>query len=242
MEQRVSKALKRVARGMSLRGAANGESAPYSGVRDAWKALGGDVDGPAWQAYRESLPPLPAEDPAAAPAAAADESPLGPRLKRKADRFGDGIPYGQHGSWGMFREGVKEMTDKISTGKVSPHEAHQQLAAVGVHVTEESLRKKARAAPGKSPVKGGVPPKLPWKLQREVHEQIVFFRKHDLPVTKPMIQTMMLAKLTDSEQERDFPKGISDEVYYSFLDRFDMNTEETKPLESDRDLWLTSKV
>ena len=53
---------------------------------------------------------------------------------------------------------------------------------------------------------------------------------------------MVLSKLTDEQQQELFPKGISNKVYYGFLDDFDLNTEETKPLESACDLWLTSTV
>ena len=49
-------------------------------------------------------------------------------------------------------------------------------------------------------------------------------------------------KLTEEQQAARFPNGITNKLYYKFLDNFDLNTEQTKPLEKDRDLWLTSKV
>ena len=135
MELGVARALQLVARGASIRGAATKEQVPYASVNKAWKALEGDTNGPAWQAFVESLPPPPAATPAAAPAAApaavpasaVSESPLGPRLKRKADRYGDAVPYGNHGLWGMYREGVKEMGTRVAAGELSPAEAHDRL-------------------------------------------------------------------------------------------------------------------
>ena len=239
----MASALKAIAYGATLRAAAEAERAPYTSLNRAWLQLEGDTKGPAWQAFVASLPPKP-QPPAAAPApaAAAEESPLGPRLKRKADRHGDAVPYGQHGEWGMFREGTKEMTTKIKEGQISPEDAQSQLAAVGVFTTTRSLSKKAKLAPGESPSKTGSGCKLDWDLQAEVHKEISVLRQHDLPVTKSMVKCMVLSKLTDEQQEELFPNGITNRVYYGFLDNFDTNTEDTKPLESDRDLWLTSKV
>ena len=241
MDQGLSRALQAVARGSGLRAAAREEGVPYSSLNKAWKALEGDVKGPAWQAYVATLAPAP--PPAAAPASAAApaESPLAPRLKRKADRHGDAVPYGQHGQWGSYRDGVKEMTQKISQGKISAAEASEQLEEAGVRVSEYSLDKKAKKAPGQSPVKGGVKMKMPKPLQSAVHEEIQVLRKHDLPVSKSLVKAMVLSKLTEEQQAEIFPKGMTNKVYYKFLDNYDMNTEQTKPLEKDRDLWLTSK-
>ena len=244
MEQGIAKALGAVARGSSLQAAARDTSVPYASLHKAWKALEGDTNGPAWQAFVTALPPLPAAAPtAAAPTAApVRESPLGPRLKRKAVRYGDAVPYGAHGLWGMVREGVKELTPKIAAGKLTPDEAHDLLEAEGVHVSANVLAKKAKLAPGASPVKTGPGGKLDYDLKKQVHDEITVLRAHDLPVTKEMVKVMVLSKLTDEEQDELFPKGITSKVYYGFLDNFDLNTEQTKPLESDRDLWLTSTV
>ena len=65
-------------------------------------------------------------------------------------------------------------------------------------------------------------------------------RKHDLPLSKGLVKTMILSKLTAEQQATRFPNGITNKVYYSFLDKFDLNTQQTKALEKDRDLWLTS--
>eukprot|EP00966_Prymnesium_polylepis_P140682 3249271-Prymnesium_polylepis.1 len=111
-------ALQRVARGATLHKASCDEEVPYSSLNKAWKALEGDSNGPAWQAFVAALPPAAAQPASApAPAAAVAESPLAPRLKRKADRHGDAVPYGQHGSTGMYREGVKEFSQKIHNGE-----------------------------------------------------------------------------------------------------------------------------
>eukprot|EP00966_Prymnesium_polylepis_P322214 7378479-Prymnesium_polylepis.3 len=245
-EQLVAQALEKVARGAGLREAIRDTpGAPYASLNKAWKAMGGDADGPAWHAYRASLPALPptALTPAAAPApAAVEESPLGPRLKRKASRYGDAVPYGKHGPWGMYREGAKEFSTKIAEGKVEPSDASAQLAAEGVYMSATTLAKKAKHAPGTSPTKGGATGKLSEEIQSKVHDEIAFLRKHDIPVTKCMVIALMLSHLTDEEQETLFPNGVSGKVYYAFLDHRDLNTVDTKPLESDRDLWLTSTV
>ena len=79
-------------------------------------------------------------------------------------------------------------------------------------------------------------------MKKRVHDEISVLRAHDLPVTKAMVKVMVMSRLTDEQQQEIFPNGVTDWVYYQFLDDFDLNTEETKPLESARDLWLTSKV
>eukprot|EP00966_Prymnesium_polylepis_P252083 5827843-Prymnesium_polylepis.1 len=244
VEQGVAKALQSVARGTSQRQAAADEGVPFSTLNKAWNAMEGASNGTAWQAFVAALPPVlpPSAAAPAAPAAAVVESPLGPRLRRNASRHGDAVPYGHHGEWGMYREGTKEMSTKIQEGKLTPEEAKDQLAAEGVYIGAESLRMKAKHAPGKSPVKAGQKQKLDWDLQEQVHTEIAMLRKYDLPVTKSLVKCMVLSKLTDEQQQELFPKGMTNRVYYTFLDNFDMNTEETKPLESDRDLWLTSKV
>ena len=152
------------------------------------------------------------------------------------------MPYGKHGPWGEFREGAKEMSQKIHDGEITAEDAHARLEAEGVHISAWQLRKKAKKAPGESPVKAGGKPKLDWDLKAKVHDEIKVLRAHDLPVSKTMVKVMVLSKLTDEQQEELFPNGVSDKVYNSFLDDFDLNTEETKPLESARDLWLTSSV
>eukprot|EP00966_Prymnesium_polylepis_P114538 2646556-Prymnesium_polylepis.1 len=210
----VAKALEAVARGASLRSASDTETAPYASLNRAWKALEGDTKGPAWQAYVASLPP-PAAAPvpaAPAPAAAADESPLGPRLKRKANRHGDAVPYGKHGTWGEYREGVKEMTSRIDKGELSAATACTRLAAEGVHISECQLSKKAKVAPGESPVKAGAAGKLDSvspELQKQVHEEIQVLRAHNLPVTKEMVCVMVLSRMTDEQQQELFPNGLT---------------------------------
>ena len=134
------------------------------------------------------------------------------------------------------------MTSKIKDGVVTPAEASSQLAAEGLTIAARVLGKKAAAAPGESPIKSGSTPKLSTATESAVAAEIALFRKHDLVVTKPTIKSMMLAKIQGTAEEELFPDGMTNEWYYGFLDRHDMSGADTKPLESDRDLWLTSKV
>ena len=211
MEQGLSRALQAVARGSSLRSASADEGVPYSSLNKAWKSLEGDTKGSAWQAYVATLPSVPPPATAApAPATAPVESPLMQRLKRKAVRHGDAVPYGQHGSWGLYREGMKEMTQKICRGEISTAEASKQLEAAGVRVSGCSLGRGAKIAPGQSPAKSGKSTLLDWSLQREVHEEIQVLRRHDLPVSKSLVKVMvLLSKLTEEQQTTLFPKGVS---------------------------------
>jgi len=241
MEAKVGDALRRVARGASLQAAARDSEAPYASLNKAWKAMGGDVGSPTWLAFAASLPPLaPTTQPTREPAV--DESPLGPRLKRLATRHGDGVPYGKHGPWGLYREGVKEMTSKIAEGKVSAGEAAEQLADEGVSIAARVLARKAKETPGESPVKPGPGTRLSPTTERALHKDIKFMRDHDVIVTKPMIKAMADARIKDTPEAEAFEDGaVGDAWYYGFLDRYDMHGDDTKPLESDRDLWLTSK-
>ena len=165
----ISKALQHRARGMSLHKAAEAEAVPYSSLRKAWKAMAGDSNGPAWKAFVAALPPAPPPATTPQPAAAIEEAPLGPRLRRKADRYGDAVPYGGHGEWGMYREGTKKMTKKISDGELTAAVAAELLAAEGVHITADHLNKLAKTAPGESPVKAGKKLKVAWDLQASVY-------------------------------------------------------------------------
>ena len=84
--------------------------------------MGGDSNSPAWQAFVKAVPPAQqlAGDPTPA---AVEESPLRDRLRRKAVRYGEAVPYGQKGEWRLFREGVKEMTAKMGAGTLTAAEA-----------------------------------------------------------------------------------------------------------------------
>lgn len=235
------RALLAVARGSSLQKAARDTPAPYASLHKSWKGLGGDVDSPSWQAFKLALPPLP-PTPEVETAPSPADSPLGPRLKRKADRHGDAVPYGCKGPRGMYREGTKEMTSKIANGVISPEEASSQLAAVGVKVAAATLERRARDAPGKSPDKGGRKLKLKVLTEKTLHDEIAFMRQHDITVTKSMIIAMATAKILETGESHVFKDGTpTDDWYYGYLDRYDMSSDDTKPLESDRDLWLTSK-
>ena len=207
--------------------------------------MGGNDDSDSWKAYVASLLPLPAtpSPPPPPQAEPTKESPLGPRLKRKADRYGDSVPYGKHGTWGMYREGTKEMSSKIAKGVISPADASAALAAEGVSIAARVLKRKAQEAPGESPSKTGTGVLLSFDTESAVHAEVAEIRKHDLPVTKVMVKSMANSRIRNTPEEALFSKdGVTDKWYYSFLNRFDMNTDDTKPLETDRDLWLTSKV
>ena len=230
---------------MPLRQAQRKYDAPWGSLHRAWVGLEGNINGEKWEAFKASCP-QPAQDAAdkddedALPGV---ESPLGPRLKRRANRYGDAVPYGNHGAWGLYREGVKEMTVKISTGKLTPAEACSLLAAENVHVSERSLEERARKCPGKSPVKAGRGTLLLEATERQIHTELDYLRTHDIPLTKQMSMNIATSLIQGTDEAKKFKNGrVSDDWYYGFLDRWDMNTGDTKPLESDRDLWLTSEV
>ena len=93
----VAKALRSIATGSSLRKAQREFDAPYSSLHKAWVELGGQQLTSTWMAFVKSVTPLaiaPSPDPEQS---TSGESPLGPRLARRAGRFGDAVPYGQHG-------------------------------------------------------------------------------------------------------------------------------------------------
>ena len=134
------------------------------------------------------------------------------------------------------------MSQKIHDGEIDAAEASSQLAAEGVHISARVLALKAATTPGESPVKAGAALKLSQATERSVANQVRDLRKHDLTVTKPTILAMVNAEIKGTTEEKLFPEGATDGWYYGFLDRNDMNGADTKPLESDRDLWLTSTV
>jgi len=243
VEQAISLALEDIARGVSQHQAAENHGAPYSSTNKAWRALGGHNGGTAWLAFCQSLPPAPPPaEPAQSAQSGVSESPLGPRLTRQAARYGDGVPYGQHGPWGLYREGVKEMTMKIAAGSITPTTASEELATVGVNIQPRMLKEKAKLAPGKSPVKGGRKRLLSPETESKINEEIRFYRQHDLPVTKPTVFAIANAAIANSGEQSKFgPNGVTNDWYYSFLDSKDCAVGDTRPLESDRDLWLTSK-
>ena len=118
--------------------------APYESVRRAYNAL--QEEEGAWEAFKRTIPQSPTRR-VPDPEIQEHESPLGPRLERRANRFGDAVPYGQHGAWGKYREGVKEMTMKIDAGKVTAEEASELLKQEDVFVSSLVLSRKARKAP-----------------------------------------------------------------------------------------------
>ena len=119
-KKKVSDGLQLLARGLTMRAASRNSDAPLTSLRSAAETLGFFEQSTTWKAFVESLPEEEAEQEDELPT---NDSPLGPTLERRATRYGDGVPYGNHGSWGKYREGVKEMTKQIHEGKVTPAEA-----------------------------------------------------------------------------------------------------------------------
>lgn len=50
-----------------------------------------------------------------------------------------------------------------------------------------------------------------------MHKEICELRRHDLPVTKSLVKSMVLSRLTEEDVAERFPKGVSNRVYYTFL-------------------------
>lgn len=198
VEKAISKALESRAKGMSLRGACRKWDAPYSSTHDA---LGKLMENPeTWEAFKKSVPASPPKP--KDPEIAESGSPLGPRLERRAIRYGDAVPYGHHGPWGFYREGVKEMTTKIDSGKVTPDEASSLLASEGVHVSALVLERKAKKAPGKSPIKAGSRRLISFEREEKIHQEIKFLRKHDIPVTKCTVKAIANSQIKGIRRTR----------------------------------------
>jgi len=238
-EEKLGRALRAVALGLTLRAATRDHDVAFSTLRAAWVEMGGAAGTDAWKAFVASFPkPAPP-----LPARTAPESPLGARLLRSASRYGDGVPYGQKGPWGMYREGLKEMTKRIDDGKLTAQQASELLAAEGVYASARSLAEKARVSAGKSPVKGGRQRLLTAETEDRIRSQIAFLRAHDIPVTKSTVMVFANDIILETGECKLFKGGVvSNDWYYPFLDHYDMHKGESQPLESERDLWLTSTV
>lgn len=236
--KKVAEGLKLLAEGIGIRAAARNADCPYGSLQFAAQKLGFHEKTDMWKAYVQSVLP---DDADADPEINDEESPLGPRLERRANRYGDAVPYGNKGPWGKYREGVKEMTQGVHDGKYSAAEAVSLLAMEGVRVSERVLMQKAKQAPGKSPVKMGAQKrKLGESTEESIAEEVRFYRKHDITVTRPTLQAIATSMLKDEEAAK-FKNGVvSNRWLYSFYDREDMNTGSSKSIESDRDLWTTS--
>eukprot|EP00966_Prymnesium_polylepis_P334729 7390099-Prymnesium_polylepis.1 len=165
------------------------------------------------------------------------------KLEEGANRFGDGVAYGSHGTRGMYREGVKLMTTEVSEGHLSAADASKQLAEVGVKVSGKTLLNRSRTNPGETPPLTNSP-WVPLHLEKEVYEEIAWLRSHGLVATMDDTILQMTLRVGGTEYEKkwtDFDQASYVGWYYNFLDRFDMSTTDLKPLETARGEWETSE-
>ena len=117
------------------------------------------------------------------------------------------------------------------------------MAVEGVHISETILERKAQSVPGQSPVKTGSTQWMPHNMEEEIHAEVKKLRAHDIPVFKDFIMGMANQMIEGTPAANKFPNGeVNDTWYYNFLDRKGMSPDILKPLEVDRDAWLTSKV
>lgn len=168
--------------------------------------------------------------------------------RAKADRLGDGRPYGNKGnSWGEYREGHKIATAAIAaTGRVTRANAaaaSARLAEAGVQISRSTLEQAAKQAPGESPVRmGDQHLKLPQGFVEEGRKIVLEMRELGVPNLKCMVMAELNAMIAGTRYEQLFEGGvITDRVSYSFLDRSDCFSADTKPLEDDRALWRHSQ-
>eukprot|EP00966_Prymnesium_polylepis_P193254 4479310-Prymnesium_polylepis.1 len=173
---------------------------------------------------------------------------LGVQIVRGATRLGDGRPYGSHGnSWGGYREGWKIATKALAaTGRVTranAEAASARLAEAGVKISRSSLEQGAKRAPGASPVRmGDQTLKLPHGFVEAGRKVVLEMRELDVPNLKCMLKAELNSMISGTKYESLFENGnITDRVYYSFLDRSDLFSADTKPLEDDRALWRHSQ-
>ena len=157
--------------------------------------------------------------------------------------MGDGRPYGSKGnSWGENREGHKIATAAIAAaGRVSRANstaASARLAEAGVQINRSTLEQAAKQAPGKSPIRmRDQTLKLPQGFVDEGRKIVLEMRELGVPNLKCMVMAELNAMIEGTRYEHLFEGGvITDRVYYSFLDRSDCFSADTKPLEDDRAL------
>ena len=90
------------------------------------------------------------------------------QLDASATRLGDGRPYLNGATWGLYREAFKMGTAVIAAGGRVTRKKAAAVAAllelVGVTISESTLYEGARSAPGESPARRGrtltLPPEL----------------------------------------------------------------------------------
>ena len=177
-----------------------------------------------------------------APAAAAKETPLKDRLRRGCTRLGDGVQYGKHGTMGMYREGVKWGTLQVAAGAPAAAISKTLKDDCGVTVTEKTLRKRAKTAPGKSPVRPGPEQLLTHDQETNIRRKIEVWRSIPLPVTYPSWCSMVEEEIAYGSRLHEAWMATTDHrrFYQSFLNHMDGTTGNLEALDDSRALWETS--
>jgi hypothetical protein len=172
---------------------------------------------------------------------------LGKMIKSAPDRLGDGRPYGSKGNtWKEYREGHKLATSAVAEAGVSiPHakRASARLAEAGIHIGKTVLYEGAKNAPGKTPVRmGNQSLKLPDSFIEAGRKVVIEMRDLNQPNLKCMVKAELNSMIRGTRFEALFENGeITDRAYYTFLDRSDLYSHDTRPLEDDRALWRHSQ-
>ena len=115
------------------------------------------------------------------------------------------VPYGQHGMWGLYREGIKEMTTKVADGVLGAGDAAKLLSEEGVVISACRLAKIAKSAPGQSPAKAGKATLIARHREEEIAKELRFIRAHDLPYTKSMVKASADSFIAGTPDAETFP-------------------------------------
>eukprot|EP00966_Prymnesium_polylepis_P323949 7380074-Prymnesium_polylepis.2 len=87
----------------------------------------------------------------------------------------------------------------------------------------------------------GAPPKIPDSFVAVMRNVVVEVRELGAPELKSMLMAEINARIRGTPLAAEYPNGITDWAYYHLLDRSDLYTDLTKPLEEDRLLWRHSE-
>ena len=139
------------------------------------------------------LAPAPVASDAATPPAPPSPTALKSTLEGRVHRLGDGRPYGTHGSVGMYREGVKEVTLLMKAEVLTPSgkAASMLLKEVGVTVGVRTLHDLAKEQPGKSPQRTGDPTRLAPETEASLREYVLTLREARMCACKIRMQGPM---------------------------------------------------